>query len=113
LHEVGITQSIVEIAERNARDQGAARVLSVSVEIGDLSGVMADAVEFCFEACTAGTFLEGATLVIRRIPGKGRCRDCGAETDLQPYSYDCTACGGFALDVLQGRELRITEMEID
>jgi hydrogenase nickel incorporation protein HypA/HybF len=113
LHEVGITQSIVEIAERNAREQGAVKVLSVTVEIGDLSGVMADAVEFCFDACTAGTFLDGTALVIRRIAGKGKCRDCQAETPLQPFTFACSACGGYALDVLQGDELRITEMEID
>lgn len=113
MHEVGITQSIVEIAERNARAQGAARVLSVSIEIGDLSGVMADAVEFCFEACTGGTFLEGAKLLVQRIPGKGRCRECGAETNLDPYTFACSACGAYTLEVLQGTELRITEMEID
>lgn len=113
MHEVGITQSIVEIAERNAREQGAARVLSVTVEIGELSGVLADAVEFCFEACTPGTLLAGADLVIRRIPGKGRCRDCGAETPLEPFTLACSACGGYALDLLQGNELRILELEVD
>ncbi len=113
MHEVGITQSIVEIAERSARDQGAKRVLSVTVEIGDLSGVLADAVEFCFEACTNGTFLEGAALLVHRIPGKGKCGDCGAETDLDPYTFACSACGAFALEVLQGNELRVTEMEVD
>ncbi|HXV21659.1 MAG TPA: hydrogenase maturation nickel metallochaperone HypA, partial [Desulfuromonadales bacterium] len=46
MHEVGITRSIVEIAERTAREQGAARVLSVTVAIGALSGVVPEAVEF-------------------------------------------------------------------
>ena len=64
MHELGITQSIVDIAARTARDQGAERIVSVTVEIGSLSGVIPDAVEFCFEACSQGTLLEGSRLLI-------------------------------------------------
>jgi hydrogenase nickel incorporation protein HypA/HybF len=113
LHEVGITRSMVEIAERTAREQGAVRVISLTVEIGELSGVVPEAVEFCFEACVRGSFIEGARLLIERIPGRGKCRECGTGTALDPYTFACPACGGYALEVLQGRELRIREMEID
>lgn len=104
---------MVEIAERTAREQGAVRVISLTVEIGELSGVLAEAVEFCFEACTRGSFLEGTRLLIERIPGRGRCRECGAPTALDPTTFACPSCGGYALEILQGRELRIREMEID
>lgn len=113
MHEVGITQSIVEIAERHAREQGAKKVLSVTVLIGALSGVVPEAVEFCFEACTRETLLEGARLVIERVPGRGRCIDCGAEIDLDPDTFACPPCGAFALERLQGEELRILELEVD
>lgn len=113
MHEVGITRSIIEIAERSAREQGAGKILSVTVEIGALSGVMAEAVEFCFEACSGGTFLEGTTLIIEHIAGRGRCRECGTEAAIDTCTFACPACGEFALDRLQGDELRIREMEID
>ena len=104
---------MVEIAERTAREQGALRVISVTVEIGELAGVVPEAVEFCFEACARDTFIEGASLLIERIPGRGRCRECGAGTAVDPYTFACPSCGGYALEVLRGRELRIREMEID
>lgn len=113
MHEVGITQSIVEIAEKNARQAQAERVLSLTVEIGGLSGVIPDAVEFAFEACAQGTLLEGAQLLIERIPGRARCAECGRETGIDRYTFACPACDAFALEVLQGEELRIKEMEID
>ncbi|BCR06577.1 putative hydrogenase nickel incorporation protein HypA [Desulfuromonas versatilis] len=113
MHEVGITQSIVEIAERTARSGGAKRVLSVTVEIGALSGVIPEAVEFCFEACSKGTFLENARLIIERVPGMGRCPNCAGETEIDAYSCECPACGAFGLETLQGKELRVKEMEID
>lgn len=113
MHEVGITQSIVEIAERHAREEGAARVLSVTLRIGALCGVVPEAVEFCFEPCTQGTLLEGALLIVERVPGRGRCTACGADIDLDPHTLACPACGDPGLERLQGEELCILEMEVD
>ncbi len=113
MHELGITSSIVEIAERHARDQGAKEVVSVTVAIGELSGVVPEAVEFCFEACTRGTTLEGARLIVERIAGRGLCHGCGAEIPLDIHTFACTQCGALGLQRVQGEELRIIEMEVD
>lgn len=113
MHELGLTQSLIEIAERTAREHGGQRVRSVTVEIGALAGVVPDAVEFCFEACSQGTLLEGCRLQLIAIPGRGRCFDCAAECDLDPYTVACPACGGFSIDRLQGEELRVIELEMD
>jgi len=113
LHELGITQSIVDIAERTAREQGASRVISVTVEIGALSGVIPASVEFCFSACNKGPLLEQSQLLIETIPGKGRCPDCRRELEIDPFTFACPACGAFGLERLQGEELRIKELEVD
>ncbi len=113
MHEVGITRNIIEIAEDHARRAGARKIRSLTVQIGSLSGVIPEAVEFCFEACSSGTLLEGARLIIDRVQGKGRCGECGAETDLDPQTFTCAACGSYALEPLGGNELRITELEVD
>ena len=113
MHELGITRSIVEIAETAARAHGATRVRSVTVEIGALSGVIAEAVEFCFEACSAGTLLDGSRLVVVAVPGRGRCDACGAEAAIDPYTFACPACGALGLTRLAGEELRVLDVEID
>lgn len=113
MHELGITQSIVEIAERTARENGGNKVLSVTVEIGALSGVIPDAIEFCFEACAAGTMLEGCQLLIDAIPGRGRCPECRLEQKIDNHSFACESCGALGLERLQGEELRIKELEVD
>ena len=113
MHELGITQSIVEIAERTARDQDARKVLSVTIEVGDLSGVIPDAVEFCYEVCAQETLLEGSRLIINRIEGRGRCQECRAEFKLDNMTFDCPACSSLAVQRLQGEELNIKEVEIE
>lgn len=113
MHELGITQNIIDLAAEAAGAEGAKKVLSVTVEVGTLAGVVAEALTFCFEACSAGTLLEGSRLIVREIPGRGRCGDCGAEVALDPYTLDCDVCGSFALERLQGEELRLTEVEFE
>ncbi len=113
MHELGITQSLVEIAERAASEQGAQRVLTLTVEIGELAGVVPDAVAFCFEACVHGTLLEGSQLLIRSIPGRAHCAGCATEVAVEPMTIACPACGSFALERRQGEELRLLELEIE
>lgn len=113
MHEVAITQSMIEICETTALRQGSARVRGLTVEIGELSGVVPEAVEFCFEACSRGTLLEGATLVIRRIPGRGCCNACGGEFPMDRQTFTCPSCGNFPPRRISGEELSVKEMEID
>ena len=113
MHELGITQNLVEIAAETARTNGATRVLSVSVTIGELAGVVPEAVEFAFDVVTQGTLLEGAKLLIDKVPGRGRCAVCGVESTIDQYTFSCPSCGEPALDRLQGDELKITELEIE
>ena len=110
MHELSITQSIVDICEQNA---GGRRVLSVTLELGALSGIVPDAVEFCFESCTKGTLLEGAKLLISRIEPKGLCRECGQEFPVSAYYDSCPLCGGFTIELLAGEELRVKELEVE
>ncbi len=113
MHELGITQSIVEIAERTAKEQQAMKILSVTIEVGSLAGVVPEALEFCFEACSKGTLLEGAQLLIERVPARGRCLDCGREFPLEELLACCPDCNSAAGEILAGEELRVKEMEID
>lgn len=107
---MSITQSVVEICENNAAGR---RVVSVTLEVGDLSGIVPEAVEFCFEACTRDTLLDGARLIIERMPARGHCLDCGADFAVHAYYDPCPVCGGYGISVVSGEELRVKELEVE
>ena len=113
MHELSLTISLIEIAEEHARRENATVITSVTMEIGVLSGVMPEAVEFAFEACSQGTLAEGARLEIRRIPALGRCQACGNESAIKSLLDGCTACDSLALDILRGEEMALIELEVD
>ncbi|HXE94865.1 MAG TPA: hydrogenase maturation nickel metallochaperone HypA [Dongiaceae bacterium] len=110
MHEMSITQGIIELCLEHA---GKRRILSLEVEIGELSSVVPEAIEFCFEACSRETLLEGAQLVIIRIPGVGQCLECGRETPLTELYGSCRHCGSNRVTILAGEELRVREIEVE
>jgi len=110
MHEMSITLGIIDICERHA---GGHRVLSLDVEIGELSGVVPEAVEFCFEACSQGTSLEGSRLNIIKIPANGYCKDCGSDTQMSSLFDACKHCGGYRVVLITGEEMRVREIEVD
>ncbi|UCD11250.1 MAG: hydrogenase maturation nickel metallochaperone HypA [Nitrospinaceae bacterium] len=108
MHELGITENIVAIVRDHARGQPVTRV---SVEIGRLAAVSAEALHFCFDACTRGTELENARLEIIDVPGARTCRDCGRETNADHLPAPCP-CGSWNTLTTRGMDLRVKEMEI-
>jgi hydrogenase nickel incorporation protein HypA/HybF len=108
MHELSLTQSIVEVCSQRA---AGARVRRVTLEIGRLTCVAPDALRFCYDVCTEGTGLEGSELEIVEIAGRARCRACGADVALADLLTPC-ACGSYDLDCIAGEDLRIKEMEL-
>lgn len=109
MHELAITCNIVDLVDEAANNR---RVRRVTIEVGALSGVMSDAIAFCFDEVARGTALEGATLDIRQIEARARCRDCDAEFATPALYTPCT-CGSIRLVRLQGEELNIKSMELE
>ncbi len=110
MHKLSVTQSIVEACADRA---GGARVLRVTLEIGTLSCVMPQALRACYDIAVEGTLLAGSELVILRIPGISRCRDCGTQVAMDDLLATC-ACGSADLERPRGGDgLKIKSIEIE
>jgi hydrogenase nickel incorporation protein HypA/HybF len=110
MHELGITRNIVSIVSDKAQGQ---KVLRVTLEVGRLSGMLSDSIRFCFDICAEGTVLEGATLRIVDVEGRGHCPACGAEPVLTMPLGRCPSCHEPGLRIVTGTELNIKEMEVE
>jgi hydrogenase nickel incorporation protein HypA/HybF len=113
MHEMSLTEGVVEILSEEARKQGFSRVKTVWLEIGILSGVEPEAMEFCFDAATRGTLAEGAKLEIIRTPGQGWCLDCGKTVALNDRFGACPECGLYRVQMVAGDEMRVKELEVE
>ena len=108
MHELAITQSIVDTV--CGRTDGA-RVTVVRLEIGKLSGVVPDAVRFCFDLVADGTTLDGATLQISEPTGEAQCRTCGQTFATSDLILLCE-CGSADVELLRGDQLLIKSVEV-
>jgi hydrogenase nickel incorporation protein HypA/HybF len=113
VHELSLAQSIADIVQNTASANGGGKVLTVGVRIGELSGVVADSLTFCFSAITAGTPLEGATLRVERIPVRARCRTCHNLCTIEDLVFRCLSCGSGDLEIIAGRELQVSDIEVE
>lgn len=110
MHELSIAQAVVQIASRHAAGR---RVSKVELKVGHLRQVVPSALEFAFELLIDGTPLEGAELQIEEVPARGRCRECGADTELRSFPFHCGRCGATDLELQAGEELLVDALEIE
>ena len=113
MHELSIAENILSIVEDYARRNDISKVLTVKLRIGEMSGVVPDALTFCFEICAKGTIAEGASLEIEKVPLSARCRACNATFNVEGYCFLCPDCGSTEVEIISGRELQVTEMEVE
>ncbi len=108
MHELSIAESVVHAVLERTGDRP---VATVRIRVGRLSGVVPDALQFCFELATSGTPLEGAGLEIDEPAGSAHCRGCGRDFALEDLLPLCE-CGSADVEVLAGRELDLMSVEV-
>jgi hydrogenase nickel incorporation protein HypA/HybF len=112
MHEVGLMQNALDMALDHARRAGASRILRLQLRVGELSGVVPEALQLAFAAAAPGTPADGAELVIDRVPVVCRCERCGRRFQPEDIVYLCSHCGAVNSSVQQGRELELASLEV-
>lgn len=113
MHELSIVENILEIAEENAKKIQAKIVQEIEMDIGELSGVDYDAMEFALQHAYKNEMFKNVNFIINRIPAKARCNICFHEFELSNYYEACPQCGKFEHDIFQGKELKVKAIKID
>lgn len=113
MHEMALSQGIIDVIRDQAAAQGFTTVKSVRLAIGMLSHVEPEAIEFCFDAVSRGTLAEGAELTIERPPGQAFCMPCGQTVAISQRYDPCPLCGGHEWVLTGGDELRVKELEVE
>lgn len=113
MHEMSLAVGIVELVSEKARAAGAQKVMTIELEVGKLSGLMVEALVFCFEAAACNTPVEGAKLQIHELDGRGNCLACGHSFSVDSLLAQCPQCEGYMVETVQGRELKVLSLTVD
>jgi hydrogenase nickel incorporation protein HypA/HybF len=113
MHELSITQGIIDIVLQHAERGGAKRVNAIHLVIGELTGLVDDSIQFYFDMLSPDTIASGAKLVIQRIPARLRCRKCGCEFELADMQWVCPQCSAVGGEPLAGQEFLVESIEVE
>ncbi len=113
MHETAIVSGLFEIINRQVSEHRIRKVSRVRLKVGDFAAVEPMTLTGCFEVFAEGTVVEGAELVIQRVPITGGCRACGLEFEVKNYDFRCPDCANSTVDMLSGKELYIDSLDVE
>jgi len=113
MHELPITQSLLDLALAHAERAGGGRISNLYLVIGELSGIVDDSVQFYWEIVTEGTAAEGAVLHFQRIPIEFECLDCRQGFYPDGEAYRCPACNGRNVRLTRGNEFILEALDLE
>jgi hydrogenase nickel incorporation protein HypA/HybF len=113
MHELPVTESILEIALRYASQAGASRITDLNLVIGQLSHFVDDSVQFYWDIIAKDTIAEGARLHFKRIPAQMVCLDCETRYSPNEDTLACPACQSVRVKVVAGDEFRLDSIDVD
>jgi hydrogenase nickel incorporation protein HypA/HybF len=105
-------QSVLEMAFARTREAGATHIKQLWLRVGDLSGVVPEALQLAFDAASPGTVAQGAKLVLERVPAECWCDQCGWSFRPEDIIYACPQCGEISTQIETGRELELVSLEV-
>lgn len=105
MHEASLVRTLIRQVEAIAARHDGARVVEVSVSIGEFSGVEPDLLGMAFEREVTDTSLCGGELKLVRVPLEGVCSQCQNEFAIKTFRFVCPHCESSRVTVLRGEEM--------
>lgn len=112
MHELSIAQSIFESVLNEKEKRNLPAIEKIGLRIGAMSGILADSLEFSFDAIKIDTDLAQTILEIEHISLKGRCKNCDSHFAVEDYAFSCPRCESGQIEVEQGMEMEIAFIEV-
>ena len=112
MHEMAIAEGILDIALDYAKKNNSSKINSITLKIGEMSGIEIEALNMSFKALTQNTIANDAELIINRIPIVGKCNKCNKVFTIEHYNFFCPECDGILI-LQSGREMQVESLDLE
>ena len=113
MHELSIATNIVEIVEEEITKANAKEATEIVLEIGSMSGVIVEALEFAMDEAIKNTRLQKANRSIVELQAEAHCTKCQNKFEVDGFFAVCPKCGSFETDIIKGKELKIKTLKLN
>lgn len=113
MHELSVALSILDVAADEAERRGGLSVVAIHLRLGPLSGVVKQALLNAFDLAGETSPLGDCKLIIEEVPVVVFCPQCQGERPVRSIQeICCDVCGTPSPNVVSGREMEITALEV-
>lgn len=113
MHELSVTQSIVDLVLEEAEKRNVNKVTKVNIVIGELTGLEGESIRFYFDVLSENTVIHDAELNFTKVRAQFRCRKCGNIFERGNFTFNCPVCGAAGVLVDKGKEFYIDSIEVE
>jgi hydrogenase nickel incorporation protein HypA/HybF len=113
MHELSLCQALLSQVETLATQHHAQQIISITVRLGPLGGVVPELLEQAFTLAREGTVAARAHLILETLPIRVHCQSCGADSEARPNNLICGVCGDWHTKLLSGDEMLLTSVELE
>ena len=113
MHELSIVESFIQVAIDHAKKADAERIIRINLTVGELTGVVEEAVQFYFNFLSKDTIASSAVIDFNVKKARLRCRDCGEMFYPGESNYRCPKCDSQHADIIAGKELYVESIEVE
>ena len=113
MHEMSIALSIIDLASDQAEKAQASKIVEIELDIGTLSGVEMEALNFAMEIAKMESVLESAKIRFNKIEAIGECLECENVFDAEGFINICPRCGEMNTKVIRGKELQLKSILVE
>ena len=113
MHELSVTESILEISLRHAKNANAIRITNLYLVIGQLASIVDDSVQFYWDIISKDTIANGATLHFKRLPATLSCRECNYQYNPGKDGFSCPKCMSEHIKVISGEEFYMEAIDVE
>lgn len=113
MHEMSIALSIIDLASEQAKAANARKIMEIELDIGSMSGVEIEALNFALEVAVLDSMLESSHIKINHIKAVSECLECGHSFDSETIINPCPKCNELNTQIIKGKELQVKSILIE
>jgi len=113
MHELAVTQNILDISLRHAKEAGANKITGINLVIGEFASIVDDSVQFYWDVLADETIAKGAKLHFERIPGEMTCANCNHSFHPTNIDFTCPNCRSVFVKITKGEEFRVDSIDVE
>ena len=114
MHELGIVFNITKQIDEIAKENKVNKVISLTVEVGEVSTIVPEYFKDCFEWAKKKTeYLKDCKLNLVVLSALSYCEDCKQSYNTVQFGKTCPHCKSEHTYLVTGNEVKMKQIEVE